>query len=63
MQPNNKMASGAKAKRPPDLGPKQKAWCDRYLPNFRIYRKGADSAIASTERSRRALIVNEKATA
>jgi hypothetical protein len=40
-------------KRLGDLGPKQKAWCDEHLPNFHIYRQGADSVIAETEASRR----------
>ncbi|HVJ44666.1 MAG TPA: hypothetical protein VM639_24425 [Dongiaceae bacterium] len=42
------------AGKPRGLGPKQMAWCDQHLGNFRIYREGVEQVIAETEASRRA---------
>ncbi|HVI92318.1 MAG TPA: hypothetical protein VM659_28770 [Dongiaceae bacterium] len=42
------------ASKPRGLGPKQMAWCDEHLGNFRVYREGVEQVIAETEASRRA---------
>jgi hypothetical protein len=63
MQPNNPVNTVSKTRRPADLGPNQKAWCDEHLPHFRVYRRGAEEVIASTEESRRKYALTEKADA